>query len=120
MARRSVAGFKASATRQSRNAEVANNVDPGLRALFNRVGGGKGSLEQRTRRFQQYAHDHPSEVTAALQSHADRRVADMMAQPRASRPRWMRRLSGSPRQASSGGSLGGGGSSGIGDLSVPF
>jgi len=120
MASRSVAGFRAAATRQSRNAEVANNVDPGLRALFNRVGGGKGSMEQRTRRFQQYAHDHPSEVTAALQAHADRRVSAMMSQPRANRPRWMSRLSGSPRQASSGGSLGGSGLSGIGDMSVPF
>lgn len=119
MASRSVAGFKAAETRRSRSAEVAANIDPGLRTLFNKVGGGKGSLEQRTRRFNQYAHDHPSEVNAALQAHADRRVAEMMSKPRASQPRYLRRMSAPSRRASSSGSLGGG-SSGIGDLSVPF
>jgi hypothetical protein len=80
MASRSVSGYKGAATRASRDAQVASNIPAGQIALWNRVKGQfRGSMEQRTRGFKQYVHDHPREAHAALQAHADRKVEAMTA-----------------------------------------
>ena len=117
MASRSVAGYKSAATRASRDAQVAGNISAGQVALWNRVKGQfRGSMEQRTRGFKQYVHDHPREANAALQDHADRKVAAMTAGRggsssnalRAGAHAWFGRKAASAQSASSSQSIRGG------------
>lgn len=78
-AKRSVAGYKAAATRRSRTEEVKQNLAADLAPLVDRIGAGTGSLDERTRRIEQYAHEHPEEVVAALQDAADAKLEQLIA-----------------------------------------
>jgi len=78
MNRRSLGGYKAAETRRAREQALRDNVAPELVALVGRVRV-SGSLDERTEQLEHYAHEHPGEVTAAMQDAADCKLEQLIA-----------------------------------------
>lgn len=79
---RSIAARKGWATRSERDEAVVVNLDPSTVLLWKRTRAAiKGaSAHERAERFAEYCEENPRDVIDALQDHADREVARMIAQ----------------------------------------
>ena len=72
---RSVAARRGWDRRRENEERVTVNIAPDLMPLWERVRWGlKGTPQERLEAFEAYVHDHPSEVTQALQDAADAKL----------------------------------------------